>query len=93
MKTTKELLQLVLDHIKEAFELFTFYDGICLIPAYLQEKELITNPEYIHLRRQINSKISPIIDMSCDGWKAGYAWKPGVLEPRIKWLQGQINML
>ena len=94
MKTNKELLQLLLEHIKEAFEFNKmFYDGICLIPAYLDGKGLITTAEYHLLRSYLNIKIKPLLNTNNDQYKHGYAWKPGILPPRIEWLQDQINEL
>ncbi len=85
MKTDKELLQLILDNIKEGFSNPDYNcDGLCLVVLFIIDE--ITLDE----RMKLNTYLKKYLPRHK---KDDYCWIPGKLEPRIKWLNEQINKL
>lgn len=86
MRTTIELLQLVLDNIERAFnDENSVNDGICFISDYLYcELDIISDSEYFEIDEYLKENLPKRNDM-------GYCWPSGVLEPRIDWLKKQIE--
>ena len=77
MKTTKELLQLMLDRQD------LFRSGLCGWAGNLYIEDAITSNEYNSLMKFIAIK-NPA--------SAGnYWWKRGEIEPRIEWIKQQLE--
>jgi hypothetical protein len=80
MRTEKELLQVLLDNMDK------FETGLCIVTSILYSEGIITRYEknvmhnYIYQYKPINSG-------------AYYYWKIGKKQPRIDWLNEQINKL
>lgn len=90
MKTYKELLQLTLDVIGEAFEDPRYAcDGLCLIADYLIKRDLIVNFENVKLKNYLIKHLPE--QMLTPSF--GYCWTPGSLIPRVIWLKEQIDKL
>lgn len=87
MKTNKELLQILLDNIEEAFS-SKIYDGLCSLVGHVHRELFVStydaNRLYEYLFLGLPTRFS-------QGGYRGYCWIPGKLEPRIKWLKEQIN--
>ena len=86
MLTIKEMLQLTLRNITNAFgDPGNNCDGICSIPAYLEDKMLISSAERLELFNYLDA-ILPTRSYYND-----YCWEPGELSPRISWLNERIS--
>jgi len=89
MKTTKQLLQLMLDNQQ------CFNGGLCYWAAWMHHCELITENEFDTLLSYISDN-RPSTFSSIPAFKnldSAYYWKYGDIKPRVKWLEKQINSL
>jgi len=93
MRSTKELLQILLDHIEELLYLGGNL-GLCDLTGALGSRNIISTEESFHLwgyiqtHRPIN--LHYIMSAFHDDQ---YFWKAGRIKPRIKWLKQQIKKL
>lgn len=88
MKNLAELLQLMSDNLKIAFNKededfpgMYYYDGLCFIPNYLKEYGIINNEEFDILDNYFMKEFISV----------GYYWPAGDTIPRLAWLKEQIN--
>lgn len=84
----KELLIIMRDNI----ELFDKYDcdGFCGLSNILETNETITHDERDNLRMFI--KLNMPVRLICGGHSA-WVWPPHELQPRLEWLNEQINKI
>lgn len=80
MRTTKELLQIMLDNIDE------MVFGLCGLVSLLRTRGIITLHEYFRLKHYLEDNRPPEL------YGSAYWWKIGVKKPRIKWLKKQIKL-
>jgi hypothetical protein len=82
MRSTKELLQIMLSHINEVRE------GLCGIVWQLGDRGIFNSEEHLRIlnyiadNRPIN--LRRILNTA-------YYWKPGKIKPRKRWLKRQIK--
>lgn len=91
MRTNKKLLQILLDNIEEIFsDTSNICNGLCILTSYLCEKKIISRDE----KGKIKIYLSDCLPKRIGGcnYNSLYCWKPGELEPRVKWLEEQINI-
>ena len=80
MRTTKELLELMLEHQG------LFYAGLCRWALYLHRNYLITEVEYLLLNQYIKEN-------KPENAGRTYYWENGKIAPRIEWINQQIEKL
>ena len=80
MRTTKELLELMLKH-QELFKV-----GLCYLAFDLYDDDLITRAEYLLLRQYIKENKPENADDT-------FYWEKGKIAPRIEWINQQIEKL
>lgn len=85
MKTTKELLEIILNHI----DLMSSNEGLCGLIGALFIRKYIYMIEYDELRKYVGLN-RPFSYRTPYG---AYYWKPGEKKPRIKWLEKHIKKL
>jgi len=89
MRTTREILEIVLENE------FGFRMGLCGWVLNLGGLGVISHSECVKVSRYINDhrpfNTRTIIPFSLIG--SAYYWKPGKLEPRVKWLKRHIKKL
>lgn len=90
MRPIKELLQIVLDDIKKPK---SYYGGICVIPMWKYLTKIIIKDELSELESYLENNLPEKKYSSIFGTKNAYCWPYGETEPRIKWLEEQINKL
>lgn len=88
MRSTKELLEVMLNNKKE------FTAGLCLWASRLYHSDIITHEEYIELRLFIKanrpSKYSSIA--AYKSRNSGYYWEDGVIKYRVEWIKKHIKI-
>ena len=85
-RTTKELLKIILDNIESYFCKDPIIDdGICVVVLSLFLNYEIIIKERFKLENYLRINLPPKMKNS------GYCWHKGELEPRIKWLEEQID--
>ena len=84
MRTTKELLQLLLDNK------YYFCDGLCGLAVYLYYNKIISKKEYLYIKKYLHS-LNVITLRKLFG--CSYFWIEGEWEPREKWLKSKIKKL
>ena len=84
MRTTKELLQILLNNER----LFT--RGLCKLTLDLLVREVITENEYQYIKEYLYS--SNVITLR-KLFGRSYFWKNGEWKPREKWLKSKIKKL
>lgn len=77
MRTTKELLEVMLENIDKLKE------GLCLLSLDLRCADLITRDEDMIIMLYLENNIK----------SSRFAWPVGEKEPRIKWLKEQIEKI
>jgi hypothetical protein len=88
MRTTKELLQIMLDNQH------LFINGLCGFTELLFLENKVTSLERLKLLSYIRRNRPPMLSsMDClrSQLTSGYYWKKGEIEPRIKWIKKHIN--
>jgi len=86
MRTTKELLILLRGELPKMIKRFDC--GMCLSITLLRKKRLMSYDEMILLFNYLNKNDPNIRYLTTDYW-----WEDGELEPRINWLNEQIEKL
>lgn len=84
----KELLIIMRDNI----ELFEKYEcnGLCDLSTRLETNETITRDERDNLRMFIKLNMPVRLPY---GHQSAWGWQPYLLQPRLEWLNEQINLL
>lgn len=86
MRTIKELLELMLENKH------LFISGLCYWNYWILNNEKISGDEYCELRDYIE-KNKPITWYNLVIHRNGsYWWKPGDINPRIKWIKKHIKI-
>lgn len=91
MRTTKELLQLMLDNEQ------LFFTGMCDWICDLEESEIITYREFSHLRcyiganEPVNNWLYRLFKIFC--YTYGFWFPEGWLWPRRRWIKQHIKLL
>lgn len=89
IRTNKELLQVMLNNISIMKNEYTI-DGLCILVNYLYNVNLINYKEKQKLLNYLKKYLPEKIK---SGTNQDYCWKPGLIKPRIKWLEEQIQKL
>lgn len=84
MRTTKELLQILLNN-KCYFE-----NGLCVLAFNLWYNKIISKKEYLYIKEYLNS--SNVITLR-KLFGSPYFWIKGEWKPREKWLKSKIKKL
>jgi hypothetical protein len=91
MRTTKELLELMLER-QDKFRL-----GLCIWNQELRLCNIISSHEYSHLKNYIrNNKPSIFSSWDCFNqsfYATRFYWKSSNINPRIKWIKQHIKKL
>lgn len=82
MRTTKELLKLILENQD------LFVTGICQWIVSMCENKIITLKESVHMVNYVLLN-SPVPKK----WEQYHFWPEGQIEPRIAWINDQIKRL
>ena len=86
-KTTKELLQLLLNNIHY---LEKFGGGLCFVMSILYKNRNISYDEYLTLKTYLIMNRPKNLHFLLKG---AYYWTPGKKNPRIKWLKKHIEKI
>ena len=99
MRSTKELLEVMKEHVWMFNPLFTVSPprGLCTLAVKLYLKNIITIKEFIHIEDYIRENKPSVLS----DWDSlihritnpfsEYYWKEGEIEPRIKWIEKHIE--
>ena len=90
MRTTQQLLQILLDNTKKKFKLGC--RGLCSVTVELHIHRIITYDEYNELLGYVESNMPS--NYALHEWhRPGvWGWEPGNVTPRLKWLLEQIKL-
>ena len=89
MKTTKQLLILLRKEIEEDTKLWQGSAFMCILCSNLMTNKIITLKEYLLVLNYIESR-----EPTNDKFDESGGWYPPLIkEPRIQWLNAEINKL
>jgi len=83
MRNNTELLKIIRRHTPRLLNTPNSNDGLCLILSDLYAESILTLRETKYIRRYIMNNMP--------NSKNSYGWKPGLMEPRLDWLDEHIN--
>ena len=90
MRTTKELLEVMLEH-KNLFE----NTGLCGLAGRLEFRDIINHQEWRRLRDYIkHNRPSKYSSLECFKQRhSAFYWRMGNLAPRVEWIKKHIKKL
>ncbi|MCK9429209.1 MAG: hypothetical protein M0R17_04335 [Candidatus Omnitrophica bacterium] len=89
MRNIKELLQIVRDNIDKYFS--DYNNGICIALQDLAWNEHISFEEMEYLEKFIQITKPSRPEWIGDRIRNGYGWEPGVLQPRLDYLDKYLS--
>lgn len=93
MRDLKELLIILLDNVEELMGEKRLASGLCWTAWLLYRANIINGKEESLIDKFINLNMPEYYASPYDNFVSSYGWKRGAVEPRIKWLNEQIEKL
>jgi len=83
MRNNTELLKIIREHTSRLLTKSSYADGLCLVALRLHGENKLNLKETKHIIRYIKNNMP--------NNKKGYGWEPGLIEPRLDWLDEHIE--